>query len=125
MKRLLDVNVLLAAIWSQHPHHTKAFAWLKGKEIVVCPICELGFLRVSTNKKAFNIPMQDARTSLVKFKQERSAESIADDLPALDSKADKSEQLTDAYLADLADKHGLMLGTLDGGISHRAVEVIS
>ncbi len=124
MKRLLDVNVLLAVIWTQHPQHSKAFAWLAGKEIVLCPICELGFLRISTNKKAFNITMDGARKSLSKFKEERKARFIPDDLPVLDSFADKSEEMTDCYLADLAEKHGLKLGTLDTGIKHQAVELI-
>jgi predicted nucleic acid-binding protein len=35
MKYLLDVNVLLAAVWTQHPQHPIAFAWLAGKETVV------------------------------------------------------------------------------------------
>ena len=30
VRHLLDVNVLLAAIWSSHPQHAKAFAWLVG-----------------------------------------------------------------------------------------------
>jgi hypothetical protein len=33
--------------------------------------------------------------------------------------------LTDCYLADLAGKHGFKLATLDTGIKHRAVELIS
>jgi hypothetical protein len=37
-KHLLDVNVLLAAIWSNHPQHAKAFAWLSGKTVLVCPL---------------------------------------------------------------------------------------
>ena len=50
MKYLLDVNVLLAPIWANHPQFVTADAWLKGKSVVVCPISESGFLRVSTNK---------------------------------------------------------------------------
>jgi predicted nucleic acid-binding protein len=47
-KYLLDVNVLLAAMWANHPQHAKAFAWLSGKNVELCPLAELGFLRVST-----------------------------------------------------------------------------
>lgn len=124
MSHLLDVNVLLAAIWGNHPQHGQAEAWLKGKAVTVCPIAELGFLRVSTNRKAINVPMSDARKALQNFLVRTKAGRIADDLRALDSKSDKSEQVTDFYLADLADKHGLKLGTFDAGIKHRAVEVI-
>ena len=37
MKHLLDVNVLLAAIWKHHSRHNEVFAWLPGKSLVVCP----------------------------------------------------------------------------------------
>ena len=125
MKHLQDVNVLLAAIWSNHSRHAEAFSWLMGKSIVLCPLTELGFLRISTNKKAINAPMEKARELLEKFSRERKAERIGDDLPALDSRPKTSEQVTDSYLADLAAKHGLKLATFDGQIRHGAVALIS
>ena len=76
MKHLLDVNVLLASVWITHPQHATATAWLAGKTVVVCPISELGFLRISTHKKAFNFTMADARTGLENFLNERSATRI-------------------------------------------------
>jgi predicted nucleic acid-binding protein len=51
VKYLLDVNVLLAAMWASHPQHAKAFAWLTGKSVVLCPLTELGFLRISTTER--------------------------------------------------------------------------
>ena len=125
MKHLLDVNVLLASIWTTHPQHATAMAWLPGKALVVCPIVELGFLRISTHKKAFNFTMTDARTGLEKFLSERNVARISDDLPALDSKPAMSDQVTDHYLADLAANHGLKFATLDTGIKHTAVELVS
>jgi len=125
VKHLLDVNLLLASIWANHSRHAEAFAWLDGKSVVVCPLAELGFLRVSTNKKAINAPMEKARDLLRKFISERKAGRVADDLPALASKPDRSEQVTDHYLADLAAKHGLKLATLDRDIAHPAVELVS
>jgi len=126
MKHLLDVNVLLAAIWATHVDNAKTLPWLDRKIIVVCPIVELGFLRISTNPKStFGASMDTARDMLGTFKRERGAEWIADDLAALDSFAKTSNQLTDSYLADLAEKHGFKLATLDAGIKHRAVELVS
>jgi toxin-antitoxin system PIN domain toxin len=124
MKHLLDVNLLLAAIWKNHPHNSAAFSWLKGKTVVLCPIVELGFLRISSNKSAINVPMSDARSALEQFSAERAAERIADDLPALEAKARKSEEVTDSYLAALADKHGFKLATFDKNLSHQSVELI-
>ena len=81
MKYLLDINVLLAAIWANHPQFATADAWLAGKAVAVWPISELGFLRISTNKKAIGAPMQAARKALEKFLSETKATRIADDLP--------------------------------------------
>ncbi len=125
MTHLLDVNVLLAAIWQEHPHHPRVFAWLAGKKIAVCPISELGFLRISTNaKSSFNAPMDKTRGLLEKFLAERRAGRIPDDLPALDSRPAKSEEVTDFYLATLAQKHGCKLATLDARIKHSAVTLL-
>ena len=124
MKHLLDVNVLLAAIWSNHPLHRQAFDWLDGKSISLRPLSELGFLRISTNKKAINAPMETARDLLDKFTAERKADRIPDDLPALESRPKTSDQVTDHYLADLAARHGLKLATLDAGIKHPTIERI-
>lgn len=124
MKHLLDVNLLLAAIWTNHSSHAEAFAWLEGKSIVVCPLCELGFLRISTNKKAINAPMNKARELLGRFLKERNASRIPDDLPALESHPRTSEQVTDLSLAELAAHHSLKLATLDEGIAHPVVEVV-
>lgn len=123
MKYILDVNVLLAAIWDNHPLHAKAFAWLSGKSILLCPLAELGFLRISSNPKAINAPIEKARELMKKFAEERRAERIADDLPALRSGAKKSEHVTDMYLAELAAQHGAKFATFDNAISHPAVEL--
>jgi toxin-antitoxin system PIN domain toxin len=123
-RHLLDVNLLLAAIWANHPQHARAFAWLSGKSVLLCPLSELGFLRISTNKKVINAPMAKARDLLKQFAQDRKAIRIADDLAALDSEPAKSEEVTDHYLADLAALHGARLATFDQSLGHASVEVI-
>jgi len=123
-KFLLDVNALLAGIWGHHSRHAEAFTWLKGTAIVLCPLAELGFLRISSNTRAINVGMDKARQALEKFCVERNAERICDDLPALNSKPETSEQVTDFYLADLAAKHGMKLATFDEGLIHPAVQSI-
>lgn len=118
MKYLLDVNVLLAAIWANHSRHSETFTWLTGKSVAVCPLSELGFLRISTNKRVIGASMEQARSLLERFLAERGVERIADDLPALNSNPKTSEQVTDNYLADLAAKPGFKLATLDRQLSH-------
>jgi predicted nucleic acid-binding protein len=124
VKFLLDVNALLAGVWGHHSRHGDAFAWLTGKSIVLCPLTELGFLRISSNKKAINVQMDKAREALEKFCTDRKPSRIDDDLPALGSHAKQSEQVTDVYLATLAAKHGMKLATFDEKITHAAIERI-
>lgn len=126
MSHLLDVNVLLAANWSLQPHNAQALDWLRGKKIALCPIVQLGFLRISSNPRgSFRVTMAHARAQLERFVAERKPSFIPDDLPALDSRPKNSGQVTDHNLADLAGKHGLKLGTFDAGIEHSAVDVIA
>ncbi|HEY5040975.1 MAG TPA: TA system VapC family ribonuclease toxin [Verrucomicrobiae bacterium] len=125
MTYLLDVNVLLAAIWNEHPHHQRAFEWIKGKNVAVCPISELGFIRISTNaKSSFNAPMEKTRELLKRFLSERNAARIPADLPALESNPQKSDEVTDSYLAELAARHDMKLATMDGGINHPAAVLL-
>jgi hypothetical protein len=51
-------------------------------------LSELGFLRISTNKKAINASMDKARDLLNRFAKDRQALRIACDLDALDSHPD-------------------------------------
>jgi predicted nucleic acid-binding protein len=99
-------------------------AWLSGTQVVLCPICELGFVRVSTNPKTMKVPMDRARELLAKFRAERNAELIADDLDILESRPKNSLQVTDHYLADLAVKHNLRLATPDADLKHPAAELV-
>ena len=124
MKYLLDVNALIAAIWSDHVNHHVADSWIRGKALVTCPISELGFLRISTHPKALAATMRDARKLLEDFLAKHAVEFVPADLPALDSKATRNEDVTDLYLAELAAKKRLKLATLDTNMSHPAVEVI-
>jgi predicted nucleic acid-binding protein len=125
LKHLLDVSVLLSAAHEKHPEHGKALAWMAGKEPVLCPSSEMGFLRISTNSRAaFGVTMADARALLEGFYRTWGAEWVADDLPALGSHPSKSDAVMDHYLADLAVKHGCKLATFDQGIRHPSAELI-
>ena len=68
--------------------------------------------------------MDQSRGGLERFCFERRVEWMSDDLAPLDSKPKTSEEVTDAYLADLAAKHGFKFGTLDGGIKHPTAGLI-
>ena len=59
-----DVNVLLAASRSDHPHHRSAHAWLEkalvdagaGAPLCIQPLVVASFLRLATNPKIFVNP---------------------------------------------------------------------
>ena len=124
MKHLLDVSVLIALLWPQHSDHAKAKAWYSGKKVVLCPITELGFIRVSTSP-AFAASMADARRALADFIRDDKPGWIACDLRALDGHAAPgSGKTTDWYLANLAAHHGMKWATLDSGARHPVADLV-
>jgi predicted nucleic acid-binding protein len=126
MKHLLDVSMLIALIWPSHVAHSRARAWYSAnKEIALCPITELGFLRVSTSP-AFNATMEDARRALKDFIQDESPDWIPDDIRSLDGEtAPSSGKTTDWYLGNLATAHGMNWATLDTRANHPAALPVS
>jgi uncharacterized protein len=60
-----DLNLLLAASRTDHPHHEPALAWLKqaiaecdtGGSIEILPMVAAGFLRLATSPRVFVAPM--------------------------------------------------------------------
>jgi predicted nucleic acid-binding protein len=93
---------------------------MRGKSLVTCPLSELGFLRISTGR-VFGSSMGDSRQALISFIQTNNVEFLPADLPAIGSHPSSSAEVTDIYLAELAQKHGMKLATLDAGIVHPAV----
>ena len=124
MKLLLDVSALVALLWKTHVHHQRAVAWRQGKSIVLCPITELGFIRVCTSP-AYNLSMNDARKLLEDFIRDDKPEFIPADARALDGvPTPSSSKSTDLYLANLADANAMKLATFDQSLSHAAGEQI-
>ena len=120
MRVLLDVNILLACGWRQHPVHYECLAWLDSLEnYTLCPIAELGFQRISMSP-AFGASFSDAMTVKRSFSSSSRARNIACD-QSIDLMPDVSsyKDTTDAYLVHLADSHGHLLATLDNGIINK------
>jgi predicted nucleic acid-binding protein len=123
MTYLLDVSCLLALLWESHTHHSRVKRWEADKDIAVCPITELGFLRIST--QAFNARMNDTRRSLSTWLAHRKPEFIpCDERVLAGPQASTGAKTTDFYLAHLAAAHGAKLATLDESIGHPAAFVI-
>jgi predicted nucleic acid-binding protein len=124
MTYLLDISTLLAWLWKNHVAHDRVLAWEKGIAVAVCPLAELGFLRIST-QPAFGASMDDARKMLTDFMAVRTPQFVPCDVTALSgTPATASGKVTDCYLANLAGGRGMMLATLDSGIGHPAAFVV-
>jgi predicted nucleic acid-binding protein len=123
---LLDVNMLVAAIWLDHHDHSTVEAWLRGKRTATCPLSELGFLRISTGDTfPFRADPSICRSALSEFVEKHRCRFIADDFSPKEIAAQSSRQFTDLYLAELAERRRMRLATLDTRISHPAVDIVS
>jgi predicted nucleic acid-binding protein len=121
---LLDISVLLAWLWDKHEHHRRVLSWESGKTVAVCPLTELGFLRISTSS-AFGATMDQAREMLEDWLQQRQPLFIPCDVRALAGAASTtSGRTTDFYLGNLAAAHSMRWATLDERSGHPAAFVI-
>jgi toxin-antitoxin system PIN domain toxin len=121
---LLDVNALLALAWPNHQFHRPARRWFAGHEGAwcSCALTQLGFVRLSSNP-AFTdqakLPSEATRV-LVEMTRHPRHRFIAE-LHALDTTEFAAaavrllghQQVTDAYLVALAQRHGIHLVTFD------------
>lgn len=136
---LLDVNVLIALCWPNHQFHAAAHRCLArtGVRWATCALTQLGFIRLSSNP---------AITGVRKTPQEAAAilASLTKDpnhvyLKTLPSPAEPRisacferilgyQQVTDAYLLELAAWNGATLVTFDSRLrslaSGKRVEVL-
>ena len=123
MRYLLDVSTLIASLWQNHVFHARAQTWLEGKNLAICPITELGFLRVSV--AAHGADLDHAREMLQTFLDKYNPAFVPCDLRALEGhKATAGTKTTDFYLANLAEKNGMKWATLDESIQHPAALVL-
>jgi toxin-antitoxin system PIN domain toxin len=124
---LLDVNVLIALAWPNHVHHNAARRWFEASSSdgwATTPVTELGFVRVSSNKKV--IPTATTPGAALGVLQALCSlsghEFWPDDARLVDppfavDRIGTHQQLTDVHLAALATRRKGKLVTFDRGIS--------
>jgi uncharacterized protein len=127
---LLDVNVLVAAVFADHLMHKAAREFV---EIVPCfhttPTTQGGFLRFATRpwknarkeEQPPRLSMADAQTKLTEFTNATGHIFLPDDEPFTKlglRSMQGHRQWTDAYLLHLARKHGLMLVSLESRMAN-------
>lgn len=116
--------MLLAWLWDKHEHHARVLAWEPGASIAICPLTELGFLRISTSP-AFGATMEQARAMLEDWLRQRQPQFLPCDVRCLDDPAaPTSGKTTDFYFGNLAAAHSFQWATLDQHSGHPAAFVI-
>jgi uncharacterized protein len=126
MRYLLDVNVLVAWGWSDHVDHERTASWIAaaGRQndslLLTSPIPELGFIRVSVQRTAGRVSVQEAGKTLSGMIRSLRSRHLflPDNRAALEfpNWCRHASRTTDAHLLQLAELHGAQLATLDAGI---------
>jgi len=126
---LLDVNVLLALLWSHHADHERVVRWHEEwapKKWAVCPFSEAGFLRFSLNPAfvAGQAPVGTLLEILRRLHSKRGyhrMDSVPDPSDArfssLWEKVRGHRQVTDAMLLCMAIDEDVRLATMDRSIA--------
>ncbi len=120
MTRLLDVNLLMALLWENHEHHSRARSWFKDvSTFATCPVVQLGFARVSAHPLlGFGMTPELAFGVLRQLIANPRHVFIPDDLSCADRVVRTDlmtgpNQVTDRYLVALSRQHGIRLATFD------------
>ena len=130
-RSLLDVNVLLALLDSDHVDHSRAWAWFDGEASqgwASCAITENGFVRILSSSGYPNpVSLSGAADLLARARSGGDHEFWPCDVSVLDagvvltSRVHGSRQITDAYLLALAVAHGGRFVTFDQRVGLTAV----
>jgi uncharacterized protein len=126
-RALLDVNVLLALLDSDHVDHERAGEWLDAEVEAgwaSCPVTENGFVRIISQPR-YPSPISPSRAVelLAAAQGGRHHAFWPCDVSLLDpqvvdrSRLHGARQVTDAYLLALAVSHGGRLVTFDRSLS--------
>lgn len=120
---LLDVNVLLALAWPNHQFHEAATAALSSQDCwATCVLTQLGFIRLSSNPAVVGTAKSPGQAaSLLSQLVGDSLHVYLDTLPAPASENWRDgfatllghQQVTDAYLLQLASANNAVLVTFD------------
>jgi toxin-antitoxin system PIN domain toxin len=135
VRALLDINVLIGLLDSDHASHDSAISWFSKharEGWASCPITQNGCIRIMSNPGYPNpLPVQAVIDHLAEAGRQDMHEFWPDEVSLLDSAVVDStrihgpRQLTDVYLLALAVQHEGRLVTFDGAIPLAAVKKAS
>src|SRR5437867_4019837 len=121
---LLDVNTLVALLWTNHEQHDAARAWFlahKRAGWATCPLTQTGFIRVSSNPRVFpDAPSPGKAAEILAANLGHANHHFwKDEIPFARAVAPFGagllghQQVTDAYLLGLAIRKRGVLATFD------------
>ena len=117
---LLDANVLIALSTPEHSLNARAAAWFrKGYRFATCPITQGALLRFHL-RAGVDATAESAKFLLESISSLPRHEFWPDDASYLEMPTkgiSGHRQVSDAYLALLARKHGALLATMDQGLA--------
>lgn len=115
---LLDANALIALVVAEHEHHGRVAQWAGDVErLALCPIVEGALVRFLLRLGASGATAQALLTALhASGRCEFWEDSVSYRSVDLDHVLGH-RQVTDAYLADLAESRGARLATLDRALA--------
>jgi uncharacterized protein len=132
LRRLLDINLLIALCDPNHLDHRRVAVWFEqtgGKAWVSCPITENGFIRILSNP---NYPGLSGNVSaatklLQELQKQKGHEFWADDYSIVDGTVDFGRlaghrQITDLYLLGLAVRRKGRFSSLDRHIPAELIQ---
>jgi toxin-antitoxin system PIN domain toxin len=132
VRSLLDINVLVALLDSDHASHDAAINWFAKharEGWASCPITQNGCIRIMSNPNYPNpLPVQAVIEHLAGACHQDIHEFWSDEVSLLNSdvvdatRIHGPRQLTDVYLLALAVQHQGRLVTFDSGIPLAAVK---
>ncbi len=132
MRALLDVNVLIALLDSDHASHGSALSWFSdngARGWASCPITQNGCVRIMSHPgypNAFSVVeiVERLRAATAHPAHEfwPNSQSLLDQRLIDPTRVHGPRQLTDVYLLALAVKQGGRLVTFDGTIATGAVK---
>jgi toxin-antitoxin system PIN domain toxin len=132
---LLDLNILTALLWPAHEHHEPAHRWFGARghaRWATCPLTQLGFVRIVSNPAFSRDALSPANAlTLLEENLARPAHEFWPDslqvAPAISGVASGlqgHQQVTDAYMLSLANRHKGVLATFDRGMRTLAGETL-
>lgn len=118
---LLDANVLIALTTTDHVHHRRATRWYENsvKRFATCPMTQSALLRfqLQFGRNVTPVSAWSVLRALVDLPQHEFWIDELDFLAVEPHQLTGHRQVTDAYLAALAEKKRGRLATLDIGLA--------